>query len=74
MIDSDRKIVASDPENFKHEVYDLGTDLAETTNLSSDRPDGTAWLRGALEPWGASVEASAAGRGNFDPRESQPVR
>ena len=78
MTDSDLTIVAHDPDNFKREVYNLGTDPAETTNLFSDRPDGTAWLRAVLEAWGASVEAGAAGTNclgcDFDVRESQPSR
>ena len=78
MIGGVLKIVATDPDDCKCKVYDLGTDPAETTDHSPDRPYRTVRLRAASKAWCASMQASPVGKDrlgwDFDPRESRPSR
>ena len=76
LIDNDFKIVANDLETKSYEVYDLGNDPSETTDISADQPEVASRLQQALERWNESVSGSAAGNdyaeGDFDSSESQP--
>ena len=51
MIGGVLRIVAADPDDCKHKVYDLGTDPVETTDHSPDRPYRTVSLRAAAKAW-----------------------
>ena len=76
MIDNDLKIVIAERGNGPAELYDLGSDPGETTNLAADQPETLAGMQQAMKAWDESVGASLAGRdypeGDFDPQESEP--
>ena len=76
LIDNDLKIVASDAASRKRELFDLGADPGETSDLSDAMPEELARLGALLDAWNASVQASADGgdypAGDFVKDESQP--
>jgi arylsulfatase A-like enzyme len=71
LIDHDWKILTTDVEKGKYEVYNLRDDPKETNDLSASAPEETARLRTALDAFVASVEKSRAGQdypeGQVDP-------
>ena len=77
LIDNDMKIVAADIKAGEYELYDLGADEKETTDLYASRPADAERMRQAFEEWNASVEASVAAKdypsGTTDPAESEPI-
>ena len=76
LIDNDWKILTTDVEEGRYEVYNLRDDPRETTDLSSSAPEEAARLRTALDAFVASVARSRAGQdypeGEVDP--SHPTR
>ena len=76
LIDNDWKILTTDVEEGRYEVYNLADDPEETTDLSSSAPEESARLRAALDAFVASVADSRAGKdypeGEVDP--SHPTR
>ena len=76
LIDNDWKILTTNVEEGQYEVYNLGDDPTETTDLSSTAGEETARLRAALDAFVASVANSRAGKdypeGEVDP--SHPTR
>ena len=75
LIDNDLKLVSL--HSGEYELYDLGKDEKETTDLYASKPAEARRMRRAFESWNASVEASAAGEdypeGNTDPSQSEPI-
>jgi len=61
----DLRAITDGEEKFieapREELYELGADPAEQTNLAQDLPDRTDDLRAVLEDWIASSEAGAIG-------------
>ena len=77
LIDNDMKLLTLDIKAGEYELYDLGADEKETTDLYASRPAEAKRMRKALEAWNESVEASVAGEdypeGTTDPSESEPI-
>ena len=44
-------------EDSRRELYDLGVDPSETTDLAASRPEEVIRLRALLETWGEQVGA-----------------
>jgi arylsulfatase A-like enzyme len=61
-IDGSMKLVTQDLEKGVFELYDLGKDPDETTNLAATQPDELALLVTAFMKWNNGVEASVAGK------------
>ena len=65
MRQGDYKLIEFD-EDRRVELYNLRTDLAETTNLAGQMPELVATLRGKLAAWrksvGAQMPLSTTGR------------
>ncbi len=76
LIDNDWKILTTNVEEGRYEVYNLRDDPEEAADLSASEPEKAARLRAALDDFIASVGASRAGkdypRGEVDP--SHPTR
>lgn len=74
IIDNEHKLI--DSNGKKIEVFDLGKDQAESTNLAETQPELTQRLHAAFKTWNQTVELSVAGRdypeGDVDP--NQPGR
>ncbi len=78
LVDNDHKIVKAAPDaDAAWEVFDLGTDPGESTDISAQEPAEATRLREAVDTWNASVQSSAAGNdypaGDFEPNSSQPA-
>lgn len=61
-IDGSMKLVTQDLEKGTFELYDLGKDPDETTDLAASQPDELARLVTAFTEWNDGVEASVAGK------------
>jgi len=68
----DYKLIEFD-EDQRVELYDLGADLSETTNLAERMPERVAALRGKLAAWRKSVGAQMpVPNPDYDPAPAKP--
>ncbi len=74
LIDGDFKLVGSSQRGGGWELYDLGKDAGESTNLADKFPDRLARMATEAEAMMASVEASAAGKDYPEGRVVQSPR
>lgn len=75
-IDNDFKLVTLDVDKGEYELYHLGEDPHETTDVSAKHPDVVTRLRTDLEAWNDSVDNSIAGNdypaGKVHPTDPEP--
>jgi len=62
LIDNNYKLVATDIEADKFELYDLENDPAETADIADEQPGIFEEMRAAFLKWNASADSSVAGR------------
>ena len=62
IVDNRYKLLTENLEKGVYQLYDLEADPRETRDISQERPDIAARLRGALDTWNATVNASQTGR------------
>ena len=73
IVDGDWKLVANRDCDYV-ELYRLGDDPFETTDLKTDEPDVVKRLLQKLEDWKASLPASPTGNVFSSEREAKPVK
>lgn len=76
LVDGDYKLLTTNLDGGEYELYDLGNDPGETTNIAERQPETFRRLRTALQQWSDSVDASVAGKdypaGQVQPGEPEP--
>jgi len=77
LVDDRYKLLTSNIEKGKFELYDLVADPKESRDLSAEQPEITARLRNQLLAWDATVDASLAGKdypgGKLTPADPEPM-
>lgn len=71
LIETRYKLLSNNFRKGEYELYDLQQDPAETRDIAAEQPEEFKRLRGLMEDWHASVDASFAGKdypaGKLDP-------
>ncbi|MEZ5429704.1 MAG: hypothetical protein R3F31_00685 [Verrucomicrobiales bacterium] len=62
LVDNRYKLLTENLEKGVYRLYDLEADPRETRDISQEKPEIANRLRGALDTWNATVNASQTGR------------